>query len=311
MSTQTATGGSLMVVVAADTKITSAATEAVTARLPQGSGMTDGDQIVFECTGGSLMVVETFRGRKVGIVPGDGQAVVVYEPGNESEDFWRFLILAASPASTIADEAAATAATATGTLAALAAGEVLVKSTLAIGADLTKFTIGNALVTRHAGRQVEKADEDDIALGTDTINTGTAAGQFWGIWMIEMTAAGVVTAKVPSADQVHASEAAAIAAIPAVTAGSVKLGYITVETVANLAFTAGTHEIDGTTPTSTVNFVDEAVSDLISAALDEQIVDNAALIVDDLAMVTDFNSLRAKVNTIFAVLEDRGFLNAE
>jgi hypothetical protein len=105
MSTQAASSAgsgarTVVTVVAADTYISSALTEPVTAKLPAGEDMSDGDEIRFECTGGSLMVIETEAGRHVGVVPGDGQAVVVYEPG---DDFWRFILLAQSPAAKLAD----------------------------------------------------------------------------------------------------------------------------------------------------------------------------------------------------------------
>lgn len=96
MSTQAASAA-VVTVVAADTYISSALTYPVTAKLPAGSEMTDGDCIRFECTGGSIMVVETEAGRKVGIVPGDGAAAVIYEPGDTADDFWRFFVLPNSP----------------------------------------------------------------------------------------------------------------------------------------------------------------------------------------------------------------------
>jgi hypothetical protein len=103
MSTQAASSAgsgaqTVVTVVAADTYISSALTEPVVAKLPAGSEMTDGDEIRFECTGGSIMIIETESGRRVGVVPGDGQAVCVYEPGTSADDFWRFVLLANSPA---------------------------------------------------------------------------------------------------------------------------------------------------------------------------------------------------------------------
>lgn len=107
MSTQAASSAgngqqTVVTVVATDTYISSALTEPVIAKLPAGSEMSDGDEIRFECTGGSLMVVQTESGRKVGVVPGDGSAVVVYEPGGTGDDFWRFKVLANSPAAAVA-----------------------------------------------------------------------------------------------------------------------------------------------------------------------------------------------------------------
>lgn len=103
MSTQTASSAgsgqqTVVTVLATDTYISSALTEPVIAKLPAGSEMTDGDEIRFECTGGSLMVIQTESGRRVGVVPGNGAAVCVYEPGDTGDDFWRFWVLPNSPA---------------------------------------------------------------------------------------------------------------------------------------------------------------------------------------------------------------------
>lgn len=93
-----------------ETYVSSAQTAPVRASLPavdDGSGATVavGYEIRFEATGGSPIMVETADGRRVGTVPGRGQAVLVAEAGaQESEaDFWRFMLLAAPPSAAIAD----------------------------------------------------------------------------------------------------------------------------------------------------------------------------------------------------------------
>lgn len=94
-----------LVVVAADTYISSAQTLPTFASLPEisdgtGSTVAVGTEIRFEATSGSVIVILTADGRRVGVVPGYGQAVVVAEAGaSESEtDFWRFELLANTPA---------------------------------------------------------------------------------------------------------------------------------------------------------------------------------------------------------------------
>jgi len=63
----------------------------------------------------------------------------------------------------------------------------------------------------------------------DTVNTAAAAGSFWGGWRIQIDAAGTFSTKSVGADQVYATEALAIAAIPAVDAANVEVGYVTVQ----------------------------------------------------------------------------------
>ena len=94
MSTQSTTGADV-IIVAADTLISSSSTESrVKFKLPAIADMTDGDEIRLECTGGGFAIVETEDGKQVGIVPGRGQAVVVAESGSGDADFWRFKVLA-------------------------------------------------------------------------------------------------------------------------------------------------------------------------------------------------------------------------
>lgn len=95
-----------------ETYVSSALTYSATAIMPEiSAGASDtvavGYEIRLECTGGSPMIVETYEGRYVGSVPGYGQAVVVAEQGvaEGEKDFWRFVLLASPPATTIANVA--------------------------------------------------------------------------------------------------------------------------------------------------------------------------------------------------------------
>lgn len=113
MSTQSSsTAGEVLTVTDSDTYVSSSATGPVTAVLPEvddGSGDTVavGYEIRFEATGGSVINVETFDGRLVCRVPGRGAVVVVAEAGaQESEDdFWRWQVLANSPAAAVGNAA--------------------------------------------------------------------------------------------------------------------------------------------------------------------------------------------------------------
>jgi hypothetical protein len=340
MSTQSASAAgsgarTVVTVVSTDTYISSALTEPVTAQLPAGSEMSDGDAIVFECTGGSLMVIETEAGRHVGVVPGDGQAVVVYEPGDTGDDFWRFSILAQSPAATVADVATNSstalqvdhATDAASTAAALAASESLQIGTLAISATVEDFKTTTTFIGRVGGIQVDKAATDNLGFSAaDTINTAAAAGQYWGVWLVQINAAGTVSTKPGGglSDQVYADEATAIAALPAVDAGNISVGHITVRSKEATAWTANTDALDAT-DSDTVNFYDTAVTDLVTtqiaalvtavAALVSKLNANATKINTDMALLntanTNDNALATKLNLLLAALEKRGFLKAE
>ena len=118
---------------------------------------------------------------------------------------------------------------------------MLTISTITVsGAPATSFKTTTNSQYRVGGVYYLKAPEDPIAFSAaNTINVGAAVGSFWGGWLVEVGTDGTVHTK-PSGglvDQVYADEAAAIAALPAVTAAHIALGYITVEANANVAFT--------------------------------------------------------------------------
>lgn len=98
MSVQTITSTPVLV-AATDTYLSSAQTFPVKVQLltvGQGSDHSEGDEIRFEATGGSIIEVVDSNGKRVGIVPGEGEAVAVAvadgDPG-----LWRFTVLANSP----------------------------------------------------------------------------------------------------------------------------------------------------------------------------------------------------------------------
>lgn len=105
-----------------------------------------------------------------------------------------------------------------------------------------------------------------IASGTvaDTGTTAVIASSKWGVAQISANASGTLTATwATAAGAGYASEALAIAALPAVPAGEVSLGYVTVQ--ANAAgFTAGSDALNGGTggnPATTTNYVNAVTTD--------------------------------------------------
>jgi hypothetical protein len=115
---------------------------------------------------------------------------------------------------------------------------MLLDGTLTISATAEKFKTTTTAVYTIAGVTYTKAATDDLVFSAaDTINVGGATNTFYGAWLIEINAAGTVATKPAGglSDQVYESSAAAIAALPSVTASSVSLGYV----VVTLAATAG------------------------------------------------------------------------
>jgi hypothetical protein len=90
----------------------------------------------------------------------------------------------------------------------------------------------------------------------DTINTGAAAGQYWGVWRVEVDRNGTFYTNSPAADQVYASEAAAIAALPTVTSGRASVGYITVQSKTDVDWVANTDDLTAASDCADVNFYD-------------------------------------------------------
>lgn len=87
-------------VLSTDTKVTSALTYPTKVSMltvGQGSDHTAGDEIRFVATGGSIIEVVNDRGQRIGIVPGEGQAVVVAQNAGDPGDF-TFTLLAQAPA---------------------------------------------------------------------------------------------------------------------------------------------------------------------------------------------------------------------
>lgn len=93
-----------------------------------------------------------------------------------------------------------------------------------------------------AGVEYSKAaGETSVALpATDVATTK------FGIIMFQINAAGTISGKVPGANQTYASSALALAAIPAVDSGHIRIGYVIVE-AAGATWTAGTDAFSAAT----------------------------------------------------------------
>jgi len=156
------------------------------------------------------------------------------------------------------------------TLAGLMGDGLLQIGTLAVSAgDASDFKTTTTIYFRKNGIQYSKAATDSLAFASAyTINTGTATGSFWGAFLVEATAADtpVITAKASAADQVYTSEAAAVAALPDATAGSIAIGYITVNANDDTDWVANTDDMTDASDCATADFYDADVLGTATAA---------------------------------------------
>jgi hypothetical protein len=122
----------------------------------------------------------------------------------------------------------------------------------------------------------------------DTINTAAAAGSFWGVWLVQITAAGTISTKSPGADQVYADEATAIAALPATDAANASMGYVTVQSNAGATWTAQTDDLTPASDCLDSNFYNTAsgVPAAISDSSSTTASNPAAVTATDPAAVT-------------------------
>ncbi|MCP4597927.1 hypothetical protein [Neptuniibacter sp.] len=134
----------------------------------------------------------------------------------------------------------------------------IVTATVLSAGSTTHQIKNTAFQYRIDGTPIYKAE---VAAGTafsaaDTINVAPAVGTFWGIWTVQIDIAGTITTKPGGglSDQVYTTEALAIAAKAAVTAGNVEVGYLTIAATADTAWTAQTDDITSGSDNTSVTF---------------------------------------------------------
>lgn len=120
--------------------------------------------------------------------------------------------------------------------------------TIIVSADATKFKTTTILSYVISGVSYVKAITDNLAFAAanaaNTVGATGTATAVWGVWLIEINAAGTVLAKPGAgAPQVYTTEALAIAALPTVTAGSCQIGYITVQNLINVGWVGTTSNL--------------------------------------------------------------------
>lgn len=105
------------------------------------------------------------------------------------------------------------------------------------------------------GKEYTKAAAVDLTFtAAHVVNANT-----FGVILVQVTAAGTISTKVPLATQLYASAALALAALPAPDAGNVALGYIAIANNAG-TWTANTDDLTNASDVTTAAFVDAAES---------------------------------------------------
>lgn len=138
---------------------------------------------------------------------------------------------------------------------------VLQAAGLAVDATAEKFKTTAIFVWKRNGIQFTKAATTAIVF---TANHVVTASKF-GIVLVQITDAGVISTKTPGATQTTAmaydSAALALAALPAVDAGNKMVGYIAIENNAG-TWTANTDDLTDGSDLATATLVDAPVSSI-------------------------------------------------
>jgi hypothetical protein len=143
---------------------------------------------------------------------------------------------------------------------------LLVHGTLLLSAVPEKFKTTSTAVYTLSGVTYTKAATDNLTFSAGhTVNTAGAAGQFYGIILLQINAAGTVSTKVPAADQVYTSSALAIAALPAADALNTALGYILIYTKEATKWAANTDDMTDGSDCATATFSNTVVKALPAA----------------------------------------------
>lgn len=106
------------------------------------------------------------------------------------------------------------------------------------------------------------------ALGiTNTINTGAAAGIFYGGFLCQINAAGTISFVAAAADQVETTAAAALTAAQAITptAGNVAVGWFVVGAKTGADWVAGTDDLTAASDCASVSYTSNAATTSLTA----------------------------------------------
>lgn len=139
-------------------------------------------------------------------------------------------------------------------------GAVLQHGTLAIDATAEKFKTTTIFIWRRLGIQFSKAATTAIVFSASHVVNSSK----FGVILIQITDAGVVSTKVPLSPQVYTSAPLALAALPAADAGNTVVGYIAIAAKA-ATWTANTDDLTNGSDLTTATFVNATVATIPAA----------------------------------------------
>lgn len=133
----------------------------------------------------------------------------------------------------------------------LTANGVLYPAGLAIHSTPEQFKTTNRFVGRLNGETFGKAATTGLTFSSAHVVTASK----YGVVLVQVTPAGVVSTKVPGATQAYNTAALALAALPTADAGNVAMGYIA---IANNAgdWTANTDDLTAASDVTSASFND-------------------------------------------------------
>ena len=140
---------------------------------------------------------------------------------------------------------------------------LLISSDLAISETAAKFKTTATAAYTIGGLCYTKAAADGLTFtAADTINTAGGEGDFFGVWLLQINAAGAISTKSPAANQVYTSEELAIAALPAAGTGNIAIGYIVIGAKTGASWIANTDDMTPTSDCASAKFVDATLKTL-------------------------------------------------
>lgn len=131
---------------------------------------------------------------------------------------------------------------------------VLQAGGLAVDATAEKFKTTATLYWRRNGIQFSKAATSAIVFTAAHV---VAASKF-GVVLVQITDAGVISTKVPASTQSYNTAPLALAALPAADANNTVVGYIAIANNTG-AWTANTDDLTNGSDVTTATFVDATV----------------------------------------------------
>lgn len=128
---------------------------------------------------------------------------------------------------------------------------VMLHGNMAVTVPAEKFKTTQTVVYVINGFSRTKAATDELVFTAAHVITASK----YGIILVQINAAGTISTKVPLATQAYDNAGLALAALPAVDAGNVSLGYIAIENNAG-DWTAQTDDLTDGSDVTTAAFVD-------------------------------------------------------